>query len=452
MHLTAEGGVHDDPPVAQLVAEPLDHQGAVVGHVPGGLLLLAQVGDEVVGRPVVEACHPGALACRVVGQPGDLAQERADGAPELRRPAERVAVPERQLARLPGRRRHEHPVVRDLLDAPRRRAEGEDVADPRLVHHLLVELADPAPGPPPRLVTAGEEHSEQPPVGDRAAAGDGEPLGARPAGERAGEPVPHQPRTELGELVARVTARQHVEHGLEHAPPEGGERRRPLDDALELVDLPGIHRDHRDDLLGQHVERVRRYPERLDPPVAHALHDDGRLHEVAAVLGEQHAAGHGPDLVPRTPDALQPAGHARRGLHLDDEVDRAHVDAELEARGGDDGGQPPGLQLALDDRPLLLADRAVVGPREHGRCARRRPRLRHERGRRDGARLGQLGQLGLLLALVPDLVEPRGQPLGEPAGVGEHERGVVLRRRGRPRAPRRAARSRAGGAVRRRCR
>jgi hypothetical protein len=38
--------------------------------------------------------------------------------------------------------------VRDVLDAPRRGAEQEHLADARLEHHLLVELADaPAPAP-----------------------------------------------------------------------------------------------------------------------------------------------------------------------------------------------------------------------------------------------------------------------------------------------------------------
>ena len=38
-----------------------------------------------------------------------------------------------------------------------------------------------------------------------------------------------------------------------------------------------------------------------------------------------------PDLVAGTADPLQAAGDARRALDLDDEVDGAHVDAELEA-------------------------------------------------------------------------------------------------------------------------
>ena len=149
-------------------------------------------------------------ACR--RQRHDLADEGAEGPAELGRAAQRVALPERQLPRLPGRGGDEHPVVGDVLDAPGRRAEREDVADPRLVDHLLVELADPAA----RALAGGEEDGVQAAVGDRAAAGDGEALGAAAAGEGVGHAVPHDARPQLGELVARVAPGEHVERRVEH--------------------------------------------------------------------------------------------------------------------------------------------------------------------------------------------------------------------------------------------
>ena len=133
---------------------------------------------------------------------------------------------------LARRRRDQHPVVGDVLDAPRRRAEQEHVADPRLVDHLLVELADP----PARALTGGEEDAEQAAVGDGAAAGDGQPLRAAPRGQLAGDAVPHQARPQLGERVGRVAAGQHVEHGLERRARQPGERRGAADELLDLVD------------------------------------------------------------------------------------------------------------------------------------------------------------------------------------------------------------------------
>ena len=59
-------------------------------------------------------------------------------------------------------------------------------------------------------------------------------------------------------------------------------------------------------------------------------------------------------------DALQAAGHRRRRLDLNHQIDRAHVDAQLQAGRGDDGAQTSALEVVLDLGALLLADRAVM--------------------------------------------------------------------------------------------
>ena len=143
VHRRAVGGVHDEPPVAQLVAEALDHELLVVRDGLGGLLLLRDQRDQVGRGPLVEAGTGGPGDGLVARHRRDLTGELADRSTELGRPAERVAGPEGQPAGLPGRGRDEHPVVGDVLDAPAGGAEGEHVTDPGLVDHLLVELADP---------------------------------------------------------------------------------------------------------------------------------------------------------------------------------------------------------------------------------------------------------------------------------------------------------------------
>ncbi len=94
-----------DPPVADLVLEPLDHDGAVVGHGAGGLGLLGQVLDEVAGRERIERVvrHQPLGGSRVV-EVADLADERAERPAQLQRASGPVAVPERHLARLARRR------------------------------------------------------------------------------------------------------------------------------------------------------------------------------------------------------------------------------------------------------------------------------------------------------------------------------------------------------------
>src|SRR5205085_2486283 len=86
------------------------------------------------------------------------AQGACTRATELIGPAELVAMPEGQLARLAGRGRDDHPVAVDLLDPPGARSEEERLARAALIDHLLVELPDP--------VAVGQEHAEQSAVRD----------------------------------------------------------------------------------------------------------------------------------------------------------------------------------------------------------------------------------------------------------------------------------------------
>ena len=88
VHAPAEGRQHAQAPVADLVAEPLHHQGLVRGHDPGRRLLLAQVGDQVLGRAAVEVV----LVRELLGALRDrLAGEGADRPAELRRAPDPVA-------------------------------------------------------------------------------------------------------------------------------------------------------------------------------------------------------------------------------------------------------------------------------------------------------------------------------------------------------------------------
>ena len=91
-----------------------------------------------------------------------------------------------------------------------------------------------------------------------------------------------------------------------------------------------------------------------------------RPDQVGAVFGKKHALGDFADLMAGPADALQTAGHRRRGLDLDHQIDRAHVDAQLQAGRGDDGAQAPALEVVLDLGALFLADRAVMRAGEEG--------------------------------------------------------------------------------------
>src|SRR5215211_122185 len=132
----------------------------------------------------------------------------------------------------------------------------------------------------------------------------------------------------------------------------------------------GLRRaDHCHDLLREHVERVARNDGRLDVTVAHALGHDRTLEQVRPELWEDPAAGDLSHAVPGASDALEAGGHRLGRLHLNHEVDGAHVDAELEGAGGHEARQLAGLEEVLDDETLLAGERAVVGASDIGGLA-----------------------------------------------------------------------------------
>ena len=204
-----------------------------------------------------------------------------------------------------------------------------------------------------------------------------------------------------------VAAVQHVQHVLELAALEVGVGPRAPDEGVELVDrhalVPGARGDG-DDLLRQHVERVARHHRRLDEALAHAPRHDGALEQVGAELGEDPSARHLAHAVPGAADALQAARHRLRRLHLHDEVDGAHVDAQLERRRRDQAGQRARLEQVLDDDALLARQRAVVGAGDLARALPRAPPPPASR----------------------QVVEPQGDALRGAAVVHEHERRAVL--------------------------
>src|SRR3954447_14530578 len=99
MDATAERGQHAQSRVADLVAEAL-HDDRLIGRQHAcGLALLAQEGDEVARRLLVQARGRRQLLGLAVDRP---ARELADGAPKLDGPAHLIALPERDAPGSPG--------------------------------------------------------------------------------------------------------------------------------------------------------------------------------------------------------------------------------------------------------------------------------------------------------------------------------------------------------------
>jgi hypothetical protein len=389
MDAPASRGQDADAPIAELVAHAFDHDGLRIGNGVRGGKLIAQVLQQVLCRPRVEIM----LARQAIHRRGrrqvqQIVHQPADREAELQRPAGAVPLPEWHLARLTRGGRHEDAVVRDLLDAPRRGAEHECLADPALEHHFLVELADARR----TLPGADEEYAEEPAVGDRAAVGDGHALGAFARGDGAGDAVPRDARAQLGELVGRIAARQHVERAVEHRAAQLGERGRAADRGKQRLDTPVVHRRHRHDLLRDDVQRVPGISGRFHGSFVHGLRHGRAGDEIPAEFRKDDAFADRVRLMSAPADPLQAARDRRRRFDLHHHVDGAHVDPELERRRGDECPQRARLQEILDLHALRPRDRSV---------------MRADEG------------------LARQLVQRAGEPLRQPPAVDEDQRRPV---------------------------
>ncbi len=180
-----------------------------------------------------------------------------------------------------------------------------------------------------------------------------------------GDAVPHDAGAQLPELLGRIAPVEHVEHVLQQLARELGVGVRAGDERVQLVHRDLLGRDgDRDYLLGQHVERVAGDDGRLDLTFVHPAHDDRALEQIAAELGEDPPAADLADAVTCAADALEAARDGLGRLDLQDEVDRPHVDAELQRAGGNQARELASLEELLDLRALLAGERAVVGARD----------------------------------------------------------------------------------------
>ncbi len=127
-------------------------------------------------------------------------------------------------------------------------------------------------------------------------------------------------------------------------------------------------------------------------------HQRRALDQLVAGEREQTTLGRGGQRVAGAPDPLQPGGDRPRRPDQAAELDGAHVDAELQRRGGHDDLEVARLQEALGPVAPLAREAAVVG--------------------RD--------------ALVAQaLAEMQRHPLDQAARVDEHQRRLVLAGQGR---------------------
>ncbi len=278
-----------------------------------------------------------------------------------------------------------HVLVGDAADSPALRAEHEGVAHRAFPHELLVQLAD-------QRARVGGAQAEVPAVGDGAAVGVQAARGAGPGAHGASDGVDGHHRRELPQPGVRVPAREHAEHQVELLPGQVVERQARADRVVQLVHAPRLHAGHRDEHLGQHVQRGDHGRRLLDVAADDAARQHRRVHEVPAVQREEHRPAHRAHTVARPAQPLHGRADGERRAHEHHLVERADVDAQLQRAGGHDGRELAALEAPLHDEAHLARERPVVRPRDH------RTRV---------------------------LVDEPGHLLGVPARVDEEQRGAV---------------------------
>ena len=328
-------------------------------------------------RPsAVSSASASARASRAARAPSCRGRGRARAAGPACRPSRTASSPAARGGR------DDDAVVRDLLDAPGRRAEQERLAGARLVDHLLVELADAA--------AVGEEHAEEAAVGDRAAARDREALRPLASLQPALDAVPHDAGPQARELVGRVAAREHVEHRLERVARQVGEVRAAPDEREEVVDRPVVDRARRDDLLREHVEWAARVAHLLDEALRAS---GGRPPSPRA--GRRATSGRSCRCSARRRGGRPARPAASRATEPGDSTSTTRSTV------------PMSMPSSSDDVATSPRRRPDFSSSSTSRCSRAsEPWCAHE-------------------LFARELVEPRREPFGEPPRVGEHERGAV---------------------------
>jgi hypothetical protein len=358
----AVGRKHRDAPIAEFVEEAFDHDRAIARDDARRRALIRQIGDGVPGRRRVQ---PMLFTQDLFGRGRLFLRQRARELPDLLAEfgiaSAALDPPERHAPRLARRRIDQHAIVGDLRHSPRRRAEDDDVALARLENHFFIQLADAH-----RLagLGSGEEHAVEPAIRDDAAAQNRDPLRPRAPAHDARRAIPHDPRTKLGEVFARIAARQEIERRLECGARQIAVGRRTANETEEVVDLAFAGRRFGGDLLRQDVQGVPRAADGLDRAFLHGLRRGGAGQKIPPELREEDPARRRVRHVPRPPHALERRGDRRRRFDLDHQIDRPHVDPEFERTSGDERAELAALQPVFEIPPQIAREGAVMRERQ----------------------------------------------------------------------------------------
>ena len=385
----SEGSVDHELHPARLVEEPLDNHGALARHGAQRGPASGEIADELVGAAGLETRSGAQLVA------GLLRRAFVHPFAEFRHPHAQFGGPPRRLSPPEGNRRRCALGVLDPdlsfgdpPDPPGGGPEQEDVAPVALDGEVLVELADDP-------VLGFGDHLILRRLRDRSAALDGRQPGAPAGAHRAGHDVPVQ----VGAAPAargRDAFREHGDEVVEHRPlesPVGVGAAHEIEQLVQIVPLLGRGSRFRHELLGEDVEGRLGDADPVQVSRVHRRDQCRTLDQFIPGGGKEASLRSGSEPMSRAAHPLEGDRDGTGRAELADQVHRTDVDPELEGGGRDDGPDLPGLEPALGLEPHLPGEAPVMG---------------------------EYGPRGKPFAQIV------GQPLRQPAGIHEHEGGVVF--------------------------
>ncbi len=280
-----------------------------------------------------------------------LAQSR-DRERKLVAAARRLAEPERNRRRRALRILDAHASALDAQDAIRHVAELENITGDAFDREVLVDRADHRRLRLEHDIVVGR-------IRNRAAGRDrGQPR-ATPRAQDAVHRVAMQVRGTLAD-ARRVPFREHAHDCVEIFALQTRVRVRAAHEIEQRVLAPILAGDFGDDLLREHVERIRNHAERIELASVHGVEQRGRFDQFVARERKKAAFRQSADRMAGSADALQERGDRARRSDLADQIDIADVDAELERCGRDQRAQLAAFQALLGLEAQFLGEAAVM--------------------------------------------------------------------------------------------
>ena len=331
----AKGSQHAHPAVSHFVAAYFNNDIFIARNSRGGGGLLFQIFQQIFRGIGVQAVLLNQFGeCHRPWEAQEFPGHLADFSAELHGTARGVAFPERHFAGFTGSGRYDHLVVRNFFDAPGGRAQNDGVALAAFKNHLFVEFAHAR-----AACCAGQKNAIEAAIGNGAAIDNGHALRALAGRQFIFHPVPGDARTKIGEFIRRIAAGKHVEHAVENCACQRGVRRGATNQIEKIFHRPIVQRHHRDDLLRQNIQRIARIVDGFHLALVHRARDGGARHQICAIFGENDGVARGSHVMAGAAHTLHAAGNGRRRLDLNDQIDRTHVDPQLQRGSGHDCAQ-----------------------------------------------------------------------------------------------------------------